>query len=110
MTLYQICSNIFLQEYKQQEETELQIIGFEWEDWNIKHIDRHSVTPQEAEEACFNQPVIRRTKDGLYLVYGQTDAGRYLFIVIRYKPKDIVYVITARPMTKNEQRYYRKRR
>lgn len=86
----------------------MQIAGIEWDDWNIEHINRHSVTPQEVEEACYNQPIIRRTKDGLYLVYGQTDAGRYLFIVARYKPKGIVYVITARPMTNNEQRYYRK--
>ena len=86
------------------------IAGFEWNDWNIEHIAKHSVTPQETEEACYNQPISRRTKDGLYIVYGQTDAGRYLLMVVRYKPESIVYVITARPMTKNEQRYYRQRR
>ena len=88
----------------------MRITGFEWDDWNIAHIEKHSATPQEVEEACFNQPVIRKAKDGLYLVYGQTDAGRYLFLVVRHKSKGMVYVITARPMTKNEQRYYRKRR
>ena len=88
----------------------MRIISFEWDDWNIEHIEKHSATPQEVEEACFNQPVIRKTKDGLYLVYGQTDAGRYLFTVVRRKPDGIVYVITARPMAKNEQRYYRNRR
>ena len=87
------------------------IAGFEWNDWNIEHISAgHNVTPQEVEEACFNQPITRRSKDGLYIVYGLTDAGRYLFIVIRYKAEGRVYVITARPMTKNEQKYYRKRR
>lgn len=88
----------------------MHIRGFEWIDWNIEHIAKHSVTPQEAEEACYNQPIIRKTKDSLYLVYGQTDAGRYLFIVVNCKSKDIVYVITARAMTKNEQRYYQRRR
>jgi uncharacterized DUF497 family protein len=88
----------------------LQIVGFEWDDWNIEHINRHSITPQEAEEACYNQPIIRKFKQGLYWVYGQTDAGRYLFIVIRYKSKGVVYVITARAMKESEQRYYRKRR
>lgn len=88
----------------------MRIAGFEWDDWNIEHIAKHSVTPQEVEETCYNQPIARRTKDGLFIVYGQSDAGRYLFIVVRYKPKGIVYVITARPMEKNEQRYYQKRR
>lgn len=88
----------------------MRISGFEWEDCNIEHIAKHSVTPQETEEACYNQPNIRKTKDGLYIIYGQTDAGRYLFIVVRYKGNGFVYVITARPMTNNEQRYYHKRR
>ena len=88
----------------------MRIISFEWDGWNIEHIDKHSVTPQEVEEACYNQPVVRRSEGGLYLVYGQTDSGRYLFIVVRHKSKGMVYVITARPMAKNEQRYYRKRR
>ncbi|MBU0694029.1 MAG: BrnT family toxin [Candidatus Omnitrophica bacterium] len=88
----------------------MRIKGFDWNRWNIEHIDRHSVTPQEVEEACYNQPISRKTKNGLYIVYGQTDAGRYLFIVVRYNPQGIVYVITARIMTKKEQIYYHKRR
>ena len=88
----------------------MRIVSFEWDDWNIEHIAKHSVTPQEVEEACYNQSIIRRTKDSLYLIYGQTDAGRYLLIVVRHKSKDMIYVITARPMTGNEQRYYLKRR
>lgn len=86
------------------------IAGIEWDEWNIEHIEKHVVTPQEVEEACYNQPINRRTRDNFYLIYGQTDAGRYLFVVVRYKGEGIVYVITARPMTKGEQRYYRKRR
>lgn len=95
---------------KYHKECELRIAGFEWNDWNIEHIDKHGVTPQETEEACYNQPVSRKAKQRLYILYGQTDAGRYLFIVFRYISGDIVYVITARTMTKNEQKYYRKRR
>ena len=86
----------------------MHIADFQWDEWNIEHIAKHDVTPQEVEEACYNQPICRKTKDGLYLVYGQTDTGRYLFIVVRYKYKGLIYVITARPMTENEQKYYRK--
>lgn len=88
----------------------MHIAGLEWNEWNIEHIAKHSVTPQEVEEACYNQAVCRRTKDGLYIVYGQTDAGRYLFMVVRYKSEGVVYVITARTMNKNEEKYYRKER
>ncbi len=86
------------------------ITGFEWNEWDIEHITKHNVTPQEVEEACYNQPISRRTKDGLYIVYGQSDAGRYLFIVVRYKASGLIYVITARTMNRNEQRYYHKQR
>ena len=88
----------------------MQISGFEWSEWNIEHIAKHSVTPQEVEEACFNQPISRKAKDGLYIIYGQTDAGRYMFIVVRYQAENVVYVVTARTMNKTEQQYYRKQR
>ncbi len=88
----------------------MRISGFKWDDWNVEHIDKHSVAPKEAEEACYNQPFIRRGRDGLYLIYSQTDAGRYLFIVIRPETEDMVYVITARAMTAGERRYYQRER
>lgn len=86
------------------------IKGFEWNERNIEHIDRHGVTPQEVEEACYNQPISRKTRNNLCLIYGQTDAGRYLFIVARRDSQGVVYVITARTMIKSEQKYYQKRR
>ena len=43
------------------------------------------------------------------LAYGKTYDGRYLFVVLRRKPKGIVRVITARNMEENEKKLYRKR-
>ncbi|MBI4309231.1 MAG: BrnT family toxin [Candidatus Omnitrophica bacterium] len=80
---------------------------FEWNEWNIEHIDRHNVTPQEVEEACFNQSVCRKTREGLFLIYGQTDSGRYLLTVIRLKNRSTAYTITSRPMTEKEKHFYR---
>jgi uncharacterized DUF497 family protein len=88
----------------------LHINDFIWNEWNINHIARHGVTPQEVEEACFNQPLCRKTKSNLYLIYSQTDAGRYLLIVLRLNPSNIAYPITARAMTDSEQKYYRQER
>ena len=88
----------------------MQIKSFEWRESNLEHILKHGVTPQEVEESCYNQPICRKTKNELYLIYGQTDAGRYLFSVVRYQYKGLVYVITARTMNKSEQKYYSKKR
>ena len=88
----------------------MRIRGFDWNERNINHIARHGVTPQEVEEACFNQPLCRKTKSKLYLVYSQTDAGRYLLTVLRLHPLNIAYTITARGMTDREQKYYRQER
>lgn len=57
-----------------------------------------------------NQPIVRKGgKDRAY-VLAQTLAGRYLFIVISYPPKEgVVKIITARDMTEAERRLYKNR-
>jgi hypothetical protein len=42
---------------------------------------KHGVEPSEVEEVLANDPYTRRGREGLYYVFGQTDAGRYLFAV-----------------------------
>ena len=88
----------------------MRIEEFEWDTWNTEHIARHAVNSREVEEACYRRPLIKKSKDELYIVYGQTYAGRYLFIVIDYKSQNTVYVVTARDMTQAEQRFFAKRR
>lgn len=52
---------------------------------------RHDVTPEEVEEVFRRGPVYRqgpkgkRRGENLYYAYGQTEAGRYLFVVFIYK-------------------------
>lgn len=89
----------------------LKISHFEWDAWNIEHIARHGVSPEEAEQAFFGEPLFRRSrKKSLKTVFGRTDAGRYLFVVFTVKPGSVVRVITARDMTAAERRYYRRER
>lgn len=88
----------------------MKISSFEWDERNIGHIAKHDVTPEEVEEACDNRPFILKGREGRYLIYSQTDAGRFLLVVIGYLGNGIVRIITARDMTEPERKLCRNRR
>lgn len=73
---------------------------------------KHNVTNEEVEDALHSDGLFRRTKKGkvngedVYVVYGRTDAGRYLFIVFVYKSCNTGLIISARDMTDKERKYY----
>ncbi|RMF29930.1 MAG: BrnT family toxin [Chloroflexi bacterium] len=78
-----------------------------WDEANIAHIARHRVEAYEVEEAIWGDPHVRRGRgEKRYRVYGQTEAGRYLFIVIERVRGTLYYVVTARDMTDRERRLY----
>jgi len=83
-----------------------------WLEERIDHIARHGVTPEEVEEVCFGQSLVRRAKsegaNPVCYVLGQTEAGRYLFCVVIQFPDGNGYPVTARSMTAKEKRRYRK--
>jgi hypothetical protein len=72
------------------------------------------VSPEELEEICFGRPLVQQAKargeNPVYYVLGQTEAGRYLFCVVIGFPDGRGYPVTARPMTRNEQRRFTRRR
>lgn len=80
-----------------------------WNDKNIEHIARHHVTPNEVEEITFSET--RRIRKGkgehIYYIFGQTNSGRYLFIVLLDLGGHSGKVITARDMSHKEKRWYR---
>lgn len=78
----------------------------EWDEENIEHIARHNVLVSEVEEVCYSRPLIVRLRKDRWLVYGQTLAGRYLFVVIGISKEGIARCITARTMTAKERRTY----
>ena len=84
----------------------------EWDERNEAHIAEHGVTPPEVEELLFeDMPHYRRGPGkGVYHVYGQTGAGRYLFVVLRMLGRGRARVITAREMTRRERKLYRRMR
>ena len=83
---------------------------YEWDDINTEHIFRHGVIPNEAEECCYNDPVVLKASRGRYIALGQTNAGRYLFVVVKLKDRGRVRVITARDMSKIDRGTYRKKK
>ncbi|MBI1925474.1 BrnT family toxin [Candidatus Poribacteria bacterium] len=72
-------------------------------------LKQHGVTPEEAEEVFYTDPYFRRGRDGTRYVYGQTETGRYLFVVYLDLGSSTVRVISARDMTPREKRLYLRR-
>ena len=70
---------------------------------------KHSVTFNEVEEACLSgKRNVRKGKEGLYKVFSQTEAGRHLLVVLVERGGGVWRVVTAREMTDQERRLYRR--
>jgi len=70
---------------------------------------KHSVSFQEVEEACLSEKRhVRRSREGLYKLFSQTAAGRYVLIVLANLGRGSWKIVTARQMTDNERRLYNK--
>jgi len=87
------------------------IARFEWDARNVGHIEaKHGVRPEEVEGVFRGGPLLRRAREGRMTAPGRTDTGRYLFVVFKVRPGNVVRVITAGDMTDAERRYYRRRK
>ncbi len=89
-----------------------EFVGFDWDQGNIeKNWLAHQVTPQEAEQVFFNSPLVvasdekHSRTEKRYLVLGQTDGDRPLFIVFTLRGHRI-RVISARDMNRKEKKVY----
>jgi hypothetical protein len=74
------------------------------------HIARHGITPDEVEEAAYGRPrYTTKGRDESTLVFGQTSAGRYLFLVISEAMDGRDFPVTARDMDDDEKRLFREK-
>lgn len=81
---------------------------FEWDENNEdKLLDRHGVSAAEVEQ-CFGNPHSRRRQGDVYLMLGIADSGRMLFLVYELKGGGAIRVFSAREMSDNERRAYRR--
>ena len=96
--------------------------GFEWDESGSrgkrqgdadKNWERHRVSPEEAEEAFFNEPLVVRSdvhhskREKRYYALGRTDVGRHLFIAFTIRGS-LLRVISVRDMNRKERGAYAK--
>jgi uncharacterized DUF497 family protein len=89
-------------------------VGFDWDESNtVKNWEFHRVTPEEAEDVFFHEPLVVRSdmrhssREKRYLVLGCTSRGRLLFLAFTVRRK-FVRVISARDMNRREVEEYRR--
>ncbi len=72
---------------------------FRWNRWNVEHIARHGVSPDEAEHVVrwAKRPYPRRHRKGTSIVVGKDQTRRVLQVVYTLDPDGTVYVIHAMP-------------
>ena len=78
-----------------------------WDPWNVAHIARHQVTPEEVEQVCHGDPLVQVGKVGRTLAFGPTHSGRMLTVVLDSEPAEgFYYPVTARPASRRERAIY----
>lgn len=85
------------------------ISGFDWDDGNVRHIERHQFTPEEVEGVFAGDYQVRRTRQRLYIALGETLDGRLAFVVFRRLAAGLIRVVTARDMEAQERRLFRRK-
>lgn len=82
-----------------------------WDDWNIDHIARHDVAPEEVE-LSFSDPdaIFLQAKQGRVMILGRANKRLITTVLNAQEIRGLYYVITARDMSKKERAFYRSRK
>jgi hypothetical protein len=102
-----------------------------WDDWNESHIWEHGIDRDEAEHVVNHAtaPYPWYQGEGKFVVRGQAADGRYLQVILVYRPSETVdvrfldfrqrlileqvsqvtYIIHARELTADEKRLLKRR-
>ncbi|MGA2059169.1 MAG: hypothetical protein ABSG67_01715 [Thermoguttaceae bacterium] len=85
-------------------------MDFKWNRWNIEHLAKHGVSPEEAEDIVVSarRPYPQAREDDKWRVVGRGHGGRWLQVIFVIDPEDSIFVIHARPLTEREKRKERK--
>lgn len=79
-----------------------------WDEWNVEHIARHNVKPEEVEQVCEGWYLFTKGRQNTYRIIGQTQGGRYLTVIIAPRGHGNFYPVTARDADKKERRRFKK--
>ena len=91
----------------------LKIEGFEWDTGNLGHIQKHNINYRECEETFFNKQLVinedqsHSQREERFRVYGKTNGGRLLFIIITIRNNKI-RIISCRDKNKRERKEFQK--
>ena len=78
-----------------------------WDKWNVAHIAHHDVIPDEVEEVCHGEYIVREGYKRRVMLIGPTKTERILAVVLDpEEEKGMYYVVTARPADREERRIY----
>jgi hypothetical protein len=81
-----------------------------WTDNSEDHIAAHDVTPDEVEQVIYTRPrLVLKGLEGTAYVFGTTDGGRYLLVVLTESIDGRAYVVTARDMTNAKRQAFRRK-
>ena len=85
-------------------------MDFRWNDWNEEHVEKHGVSPEEAERVVENarSPFPRAIEDDKRLVWGRGKGGRLLQVIFLPEEDDSAYIIHVRPLTEREKGRFRR--
>lgn len=89
------------------------IIGFDWDAGNAGKNEKHGVSPSEAEQVFFNEPLVIQAdvkhsrREPRYHTLGKTNTGRLLHVTFTLRFDDTkIRVISARDMHRKERIIY----
>lgn len=86
---------------------------FEWDRNNLRKIQAHGITQEEAEQAILNDPIPVYEQDvegeRRFVYYAETKAGRMLALVVK-ESGEAIRVITAYDLDAGQKRDYLARR
>lgn len=93
------------------DEIEINITQPMWDDWNIDHIARHTVVPEEVELSLSDpQAIFLQAKQGKLMILGLAKKRLITPVLNAQETIGLYYVITARDMSKKERAFYRSRK
>lgn len=84
----------------------LSIRGLVWDLWNVAHIARHEVAPEEVEEVCHGDYIIREGYGGRVILVGPTGTGRMLTVILAPKGPGEFHPVTAYPASRRMRQRY----
>lgn len=76
-----------------------------WDAWNVAHIARHSVTPEEVIEAARTPRWSRMARKAVHLS-SVLPERRMLTVVLDPEGEGVYYPVTARPASRRERAIY----